>query len=566
MDRLAKYEYRPAAPAAFSALGMGLMACFLGIVISFMLITPTAWRADAAVAVTATELLSAIENRGLAEAISADDLFRETAPRLISIALAAILSGILAFRIKRRIQPIVDGRQHHEGLQLLRGAAAIASANRALAAQARPLDRTIQWLPSVPIPRAREVQNLLILGAIGSGKTRLILYLLEQLVRRLLQNPAEDYGLFVHDTTGEILEGFPMEDGQFAVINPDRPGCFAWAMGRDFRDDSDCESAAEQIIGQTSDAFWGKGATTLFAGCMILCKAKHGSDWGLPRLYMACLSDPVQMKKDFEQYYRPAAGLIEFDASGELSKTTISLLLTFRGSVLRVLRPLARAWAKVPPERQFSFGDWVNGANPQQPKVVIVQRSGRHPEMSAAWIGMAVDFITAAVGDIRLSVSQTRIRTFVLDEAPALGRLRRWPDLLDTARNKGVSTIAAIQDVAQFKRIYGDAAASIFQRFLTKIICAQTQGPETTALADDMIGKRWIMEDEPTVAVERGPTGRTERSSITKRPREVPIVRPEHLAYRLGVANRKIKALVVGLGDVLEVEWPMRIWGLRRRV
>lgn len=566
MDRLADYEYRPVAPAAFAFLVMTMLSCVFGLLLSFVLIPPTAWRGDMAVAIGAAELGSSIRHLGLLAALSADDLLREAMPRLAGVALAALLSGSVAFRWRRRVTPIVDARQHHEGLRLLRGGAAVASAVRFLAKTIRPSDRTIQWLPGVAIPRAREIQNLLILGAIGSGKTRLILHLLDALVARILKYRDADYGLFVHDTTGEILEGFPTAEDAFAVINPDRAGCFAWAMGCDFKDDSDCESAAEQLVAQTSEEIWGKGAATLFAGCMIACKAKRGSNWGIPQLYMMCLRDPAQMKAEFERHYEPAAGLIEFDASGEMSKTTVSLLLTFRASVLRVLRPLALAWVKVPPERQFSFGDWIFGANPQQPKIIIVQRSGRHPEMSAAWIGMAMDFITAAVGDNKLAVSQTRIRTFVLDEAPALGRLRRWPELLDLARNKGVSTIAAVQDVAQFKRIYRDAAPSIFQRFWTKIICAQTLGPETTTLASEMIGTRWINEQETTIAVERGPTGRTERTSTTSRPREVPIVRPEHLAYRLGVADGKVKGLVVGLGDVLEVEWPMRIWRRRRNV
>lgn len=82
MDRLAKYEYRPATPAAFASLGMGLLACLLGFIVSFVVVPPTAWRTDAAVAVTATELVSAIETQGLVAAISAEDLFRETVPRL----------------------------------------------------------------------------------------------------------------------------------------------------------------------------------------------------------------------------------------------------------------------------------------------------------------------------------------------------------------------------------------------------------------------------------------------------------------------------------------------------
>ena len=42
-------------------------------------------------------------------------------------------------------------------------------------------------------------------------------------------------------------------------------------------------------------------------------------------------------------------------------------------------------------------------------------------------------------------------------------------------------------------------------------------------------------------------------------------MRPEHLAYRLGVSNRRVKGLVIGFGDILEVEWPLRIWRKRRR-
>ena len=173
-----------------------------------------------AVAVGITDLVSNINTRGLFAALSADDLFRETLPRLIGITLAALMSGIIAFRMRRGATPIVDGREHYEGLKLLKGVAAIAGANEVLGKEPKGSDRTIQWLPGVFIPRVMEVQNLLILGAIASGKTRIILYLLEEMIGRLLRNPSADYGLFVHDTTGEILDGFPMEDDQFAVIPP----------------------------------------------------------------------------------------------------------------------------------------------------------------------------------------------------------------------------------------------------------------------------------------------------------------------------------------------------------
>lgn len=566
---LAKYEAQPSAPAFFNGLMTAMLACMLSIFASFFMLPPTAWRLDNDIAVTGMELWSTLRAGGFGEATFRDDLPRELGPRLLCCALAIVVSAICGFRIRKSVTPIVDTREHYAGLQLLCGKAAFAAGNRMAAGEGEDDDRTIQLAPGLSIPRRREARNILLLGAIGSGKTRIILFLLNQLIARLKRYPKGDHAMFVHDTTGEILEGFPMPAEQFAAINPDRAGTWAWRMGADLRDDRDCETAADQAVLQTGDAIWGKGGSTMYAGCMILCTAERGEAWGATELYDACLRDPKTLKQQFEQHYAPAAKLIEYDSTtGELSRTSISFLLTFRASVLRVLRPLALAWDGIPPARQFSFTQWVfgpsKGSTPRQPRVVIVQRSGRHPDMSAAWIGMVMDVITGAVGDPDLAVSQTRTRSFVIDEAPALGHLRRWPELLDTGRNKGASTIAAVQDIAQFRRIYGEAAESMVQRFATKIVCAQTHGAETTELADKMIGKREVLEKEYSTTTERGPAGTTKRTSMTPHIREVPIVRPEHLVQRLGLRNRRIKALVVGLGNILELDWPITTWPRRR--
>lgn len=567
---LAKYETRPATPAFFNGLVMALVSCVLAICVSFFMLPPTAWHLDNDVAVGGMELWNAVRASILSERSFGDDLPRELIPRLVGCALAMLVSAVCGFVIRRRVTPIVDTREHYDGLQLLRGKAALAAGNERADEEGEDDDRTIQLAPGLRIARRRELRNVLLLGAIGSGKTRIILYLLDQLIARLTMYRNGDHAMFVHDTTGEILDGFPLPARQFAAINPDRAGTWAWWMGADLRDDRDCETAADQAVLQTGEAIWGKGGSTMYAGCMILCKAERGTAWGAPLLYDVCLRDPKILKDQFEQHYPPAAKLIEYDgATGDLSRTSLSFLLTFRASVLRVLRPLAMAWDAIPPARQFSFTQWVfgptEGRRPRQPRIVIVQRSGRHPDMSAAWIGMVMDVITGAVGDPAFVISQRRTRSFVIDEAPALGHLKRWPELLDTGRNKGVSTIAAVQDVAQFKRIYGDAAESMLQRFATKIVGAQTHGAETVELAERTIGKREVVEKEFSRTTEQGSTGNTERVAMTPRIREVLIVRPEHLVQRLGLCNRRIKALIVGLGDILEVQWPITSWPRRRR-
>lgn len=561
MERIEKYEGRPTAPALMNALIMMALSGVIGLTIAAFVLPPTTWRMDSAVPVNGFELWALLATKGPSAALFADDIWRELMPRLAACSLAMLISGWIAYRLKLAVTPIVDTREHYAGDRLVRGKAAIAAANTVAARESRRGEWSFEFAPNVKLSREREVRNVLILGAIGSGKTRIILWIIQSLLGRLLSDRNGDHALFVHDTTGEILDGFPLPANSFAALHPHRPGGYAWRMGADLVEDSDCEAAADQAVDQTGERIWGKSGAALYAGCMIVTKRKHGMAWGAPELYKACLLGPRQMKKLFERYYPEAAKLIEIDKGGEISKTSISFLLTFRASVLRALRPLAQAWANAPASRQFSFSAWVTGGNQNQPKVALVQRSGRHPEMSAAWIGMVMDTITNAIGDPQFSNSRTRSRSFVLDEAPALGMLRRWHELLDTGRNKGVSTFAAIQDLAQFRRLYGDAADSIFQRFSTKIICAQTYGAETKALVENEIGTREILEEHTTNTIERGGKSST---STTKQPKEVPIVRPEHLVLRLGVINRRVRALVVGLGDVIEIEWPITRWRKRR--
>lgn len=563
MERIEKYESRPTAPALMNAMIMMVLSCVIGLTIAAFVLPPTAWRMDSAMPVNGFELWAMLASKGLSAALFSDDIWRELMPRFAACGLGMLASGWIAYRLRLAVTPIVDNREHYAGDRLVRGKAAMAAANGVAAREARRSEWPIDIAPNIKLSREREVRNVLILGAIGSGKTRIILWIIQSLLGRLLHDHNGDHALFVHDTTGEILDRFPLPAESFAALHPHRPGGYAWHMGADLIEDSDCEAAADQAVDQTGERIWGKSGATLYAGCMIATKRQHGKAWGAPELYKTCLLGPRQMKKLFERYYPEAAKLIEIDKAGEISKTSISFLLTFRASVLRTLRPLGQAWARVPANRQFSFSAWVTGANRNQPKVAVVQRSGRHPEMSAAWIGMVMDTITNAIGDPQFSNSQTRSRSFVLDEVPALGMLRRWHELLDTGRNKGAATFAAAQDLAQVRRLYRDAADSIFQRFATKIICAQTYGAETKALVDNEIGTREILEEHTTHTMERGPGGKSS-TSTTKQPKEVPIVRPEHLVLRLGVINQRVRALVVGLGDVLEIEWPITQWRKRR--
>lgn len=498
---------------------------------------------------------------------AATDMAFEFYIRVAGCLLAWFTAWFTASRIMMGESAIIDTRKHYEGLELRQGAGARRSASAFMAQEDREKGLGIALAPGVILSRLREIRGVLLLGAPGSAKTRLILHLLQEIFAAMYRWPNRNVRVLVHDTTGEILSGLPLPDAAFAALHGHRPGGYAWAVGRDVLTKSDAEAFGALLAPQTNESIWEAGSGTLLAGCTVLCQSRHGTAWGMPEFYEATLTDPVELKAQLQTVYPPAAELIEIDPeTGGLSRTTVSFFLSLRAAVLRFLRPLADNWRDLPAHRQFSFREWLDGSNSAQPRTVVVQRAGRYPELSAAWIGAIVDTIAAHVNDESFPNSQTRRVFLCLDELASLGRLRRFPDLVDLGRNKGVGVLAAaLHEVEQLQERYGDKlATSILRRFRTKIVCQQNLDGGTVQFSEHIIGTRTVEVEETTTTATRGPQGTTTSQTKASAKKEVPIVRAERLAFELGVFGNKVKAIAVGIGDPALLTWPVTVWRRRR--
>lgn len=487
--------------------------------------------------------------------------------RVAGCLLAGFAAWFSASCVMIREAAVIDTRKHYEGLELQRGEAATASASAFMAKEDREHGLGIALAPGVILSRLREIRGVLLLGAPGSAKTRIILHLLQEILAAMYRWPKRNVRLLIHDTTGEILRGLPLPDAAFAALHGHRPGGYAWAVGRDVLTKTDAEAFGALLAPHADESIWEAGSGTLLAGCAILCQHRHQTAWGMPEFYQAVLLDPIELKTQLRALYPPASELIEIDReTGGLSRTTVSFFLSFRAAVLRFLRPLAENWGDVATTRQFSFREWLDGSNPALPRTVVVQRSGRYPELSSAWIGAVVDTIAAHVNDESFPNSQERRIFLCLDELASLGRLRRFPDLLDIGRNKGVGILAAaLHEIEQLQERYGDKlATSILRRFRTKIVCQQNLDGGTVQFSEHMIGKRTVEVEETTTTATRGPQGTTTSQTKASAKKEVPIIRAERLAYELGVFGNTVKAIAVGIGNPALLTWPVTIWRRRR--
>jgi hypothetical protein len=589
---LASYEKRSSTAATRAALAVAALLAATTFVLSFAIVPLTIWSEDQAWPVSAAAIAatwSATYTHLLAQfaggsflvtasgivvsslvatwqVIARADVLAAIARAVTCAAAAAGPGAILCYAILISEAEIIDIRRHVEGMRLLRGRTGIAHLRAVIARESGRAKPGLRIAPAFAISRLRELRGILIAGAIGSGKTRILLYLLDNLLGLMNAEPLRRARLLIHDTTGELEQGLPLAEDGFAVLHGARPGGWAWAMGRDILTKSDAEAVGDVLAPTTHESIWGSGASVFLAAALIKCQAEHGTGWGVADFYDNLLQDPIRLKAVYETIYPVAAALIEIDPStGALSKTTVSFLLTFRAAVLRYLRPLAENWGTIPAERGFSFIEWLEDSKPSQPPVVLLQRSGKYPQLSAAWIGAIVDTIAGHVNDEAFSNSQDRRIFLALEELAQLGKLKSFSQVLDTGRNKGIAVIASVQEIEQLKILYGEMeTATILKRFRTKIICQQVVDGDTDAFSKAYIGKRTVIDvtENHSTTVDRNGTSTT--SAKNTQEKEVPSIRGERLAYELGVYGSGVKAIVAGVEDPVLLEWPVTIWQRRR--
>ena len=474
--------------------------------------------------------------------------------RAYAIELAALAAGLAGGVLVFLTSRPVDIRVHLRGRRFYWGKAALGSAATRMNEEMRKSGRGITLAPGLAISKLRELLNILLVGAPGSGKTRIILFLIEQILKVVRAAP-NTMRLLIHDTTGEIYRGLPLKDDEFAVIGLQRRDGWAWAIGRDVRNLQDATALAERLVRPNGKQAGGEnrvfdnGAVLCMTGCIELARHRHGADWGAHELLEIALSDPIDLLAEFRRVYPPAASVFMVENGGDINRTSASFILTFRANVGGLLTVLARAWQGVKPNRYFSFTEWLDGTG-TQPGVVVLQRSARYARVSSAWMGAVLDLVADHACDEEYNEDR-RMRTYlVLDEIFQLqaAMSEAFQQILDVGRNKNVSTIAAYQDLNQARIVGGDDAAKAFRaRFQTRIFGQMPEGEDGAGEVSRMIGERTI-----EVAATKAGDRPTEK--------QVPVIDQLMISDRLGVIDDEVVAVAVGMGDVVELRWPVTVW------
>ena len=288
----------------------------------------------------------------------------------------------------------------------------------------------------VPVPDAFEPEHILICGAPGTGKTNIIVKMLNGMRK-------QGKRAIVYDTAGTFVEKF-YRPGHDILLNPldERADCWSpWVdVPRDYHYDQIAESTIPEKGG---DPFWAKAARgTLVA---VLRKLARHERTLVSALLETVLRSPLKTLASFAE---------DTDAAAFISMEGDRTSAGIRAELASVMRSFSYLDDTAD---GFSIRDWV--ANEEDDSwLFITVKADQLPSLRplvTVWLDIAISAIMSLPPD------RKRRLYCVIDELPTLQKLPSLSDFLARARKYGGCGILGFQSYPQLEATYGiqDAAA-----------------------------------------------------------------------------------------------------------
>jgi type IV conjugative transfer system coupling protein TraD len=341
-------------------------------------------------------------------------------------------------------------------------------------------------LGSVRIPKRIEEFSMLITGSPGTGKTVLLMEILDEFEKR------GDNGL-IYDRTGDFIKRFYREERGDVILNPfDIRG-----RGWNFLVEGNIESISHSLVPdrEGKDEFWRNAARQIFEGLAKKCKSNQEMAFAI-----ACLT--VQnllklLKGDIAQRL-----LAEPILAANALATASSYLGCFRMLPDKEDLFSVNDWARTRQTPEGKSGAWVFLSCPQ------VHQEQLKPILSL-WFDIAAKGILSREQDEEGSNT-----VLFIDELASLNALPAVPIVQSEGRKFRGSTVIAFQNFPQIENIYGkETARSIAATGRTKAFLAVEEA-DTADWCSRTIGD--VEEEELRETLSMGPSASRDGVSLAR--------------------------------------------------
>ena len=393
----------------------------------------------------------------------------------------------------------------------------------------------MEFPKGIPFAWDRENRHIMIWGGVGSGKTQIMLNLMQQIIAR-------GDKMLVLDTKGDMTASIA---APYTLIAPQDARSHVWNIAADCRTTQDARELAAKLIPEGHDRIWSDAARTVLTACLCQMLSTKPGEWTWEDLRNAVTSDVATLRQTAADYYPQALHIL----SEEGGRTTQSILTTLQ-SHMQAVSALADAWGKSGGEA-FSVTDWINAPGSQPP--LILQYDGKYPDLSNAWISSIVATLSGIISSPTFAEDKYRRIWLFLDEFPQLDELKHFSTLLDTGRSKGLCVVIGMQDFAQLRDTYGNHKADAWLGMIGTHIMTRMSLGRSAEEACRLIGS----QDVEILHRTKNHSNGSVTHSDTVRTDTRPVVTGSDLASNLGPHRQGIRAIILGPGkDVYEIDFP----------
>jgi hypothetical protein len=437
--------------------------------------------------------------------------------------------------------------RHVSGPRLLAGKDAEQAALRQAAIErGKDKDGFLFLHPKLHLPKTRWTRHTLLLGSVGSGKTVLLMPVVQQLFESYTKT-------FLYDVKGDFTAKFP----DAALVSPWDDRSRYWDVGADVRTLSQAAVFAAALIpateGEGGNRYFSIAAQQLLLGTVRALQTEKGRSWGWRDLADRVNADRGAFARTLEEHYPKAAPLIA-DPNAQATSSVLATLAAFT----RVIDDLAGSWRNGEGRKSVSLRSWLRD-DFRGRKQIIVQ-GGPDAGLTSAYIGAMVRLLESMIISPAFADNeQGRSLVFVLDELPSL-RVD-ISALIDKGRSKGCFVIAGLQDPIQLAEAIGpNKAQALMSMVGTHVVCRVQMGQSREQIAA-LFGRERVAYT--ALSSGASATGSTHNLSVHEETRAV--VDPSLLSSELGVRKGKrkdwphgfgIRAVVSLGGDALLLDFP----------
>lgn len=325
-----------------------------------------------------------------------------------------------------------------------------------------------------PLIADSEVQHLLVHGTVGTGKSQLIMKIMDALRQR-------GDRVIVYDKGCAFIPHY-FDPNSDVILNPFDARCPNWDMWLEAPRDSDFENMADSLIPMhgESDPFWVNAARTVFASSAA--KMRHDKDRSIEKLLKLLLTGEFT---HLDEYLKgtPAATLV----SGKIEKTAISI----RSVITTYLKSLTNLTGlNIEGAAPFSIRDYI--LNEHHNGWLFISSNGESHKTLTPLISMWLAMASLTL--LSLTPNSERRIWFICDELPSLHKLPLLGETIAEVRKFGGCFLLGMQSFSQLTKVYGQPGGKEIFDLLNTRFFFRSPSADMARLVASELGEEEIEE------------------------------------------------------------------------